>query len=386
MYLRHLSIRDFRSWMELDVGFEPGQSVLAGANGQGKTNVAEALMYLATLASHRVPTDAPLVRTGADHAVVAAGVVAGGRELRVEVEIWPGRANRARLNGVSVPRTRDIVGGLRAVLFAPEDLGIVRGDPGERRRFLDDLLVARTPRLAGVRADYERTLKQRATLLKSAGPLRRTGHTNPGGNGTLATLDIWDGHLATSGAALLAARLHLLDALRPHIVAAYSDVAPLAPGLSLHYLSSALPVGEDAPMVDEAALAALLLEQLGRRRREELERGVNLVGPHRDDLELRLGELPLRGYASHGESWSAALALRLGGYELLRADATEDAAPILVLDDVFAELDTARRDQLAVVASKAEQTIVTAAVLSDVPESLHGVRYDVADGTVRRVP
>jgi DNA replication and repair protein RecF len=385
MYLRRLSIRDFRSWTELDVGFAPGPSVLVGANGQGKTNVAEAVMYLATLASHRVPTDAPLVRTGADRAAVAASVVAGGRELRVEVEIWPRRANRARLNGVSLPRTRDIVGGLRAVLFAPEDLGIVRGDPGERRRFLDDLLTARTPRLAGVRSDYERVLKQRAALLKSAGTVRRSGPANPAGSGALATLEIWDRHLATSGAALLAARLRLLDALRPHIVAAYSDVAPMAPGLSLHYISSVVPPDEESSNVDEAVLEAALHEELGERRRDELERGVNLVGPHRDDLELRLGALPLRGYASHGESWSAALALRLGGYELLRADAGEETAPVLVLDDVFAELDSARRDQLAVVASKAEQTIVTAAVLSDVPESLHGVRYNVADGQVRCV-
>ncbi len=383
MYVRHLSVSDFRSWPSAEVAFDPGPSVLVGANGQGKTNLVEALGYLATLSSHRVPTDAPLVRSGAQRAVIRAAIVADGRELRVELEITPGRANRAKLNGAAVPRPRDVLGALRIVLFAPEDLAIVRGDPSERRRFLDELVVARGPRLAGVRADYERVLKQRSTLLKSAGPARRAG-----GSSELRTLDVWDGHLATYGAQLLAARLAAVEALRPHAAAAYAQVAPASVELTLRYQSSlgaALPELADAAPPDTDLLEAALLAELARMRPAELERGVNLVGPHRDDLDLGLGALALRGYASHGESWSAALSLRLGSYELLRADYPAGAEPVLVLDDVFAELDVNRREQLALVAGKAEQAIITAAVPSDVPDQLQGARFDVHDGEVRRV-
>jgi DNA replication and repair protein RecF len=373
MFIRHLSVADFRSWASAEVAFEPGPMVLVGANGQGKTNLVEAIGYLATLGSYRVPTDAPLVRVGAERAIARAAVISGGRELRVEVEITPGRANRARLNGAPVPRPREILGVLRVVTFAPEDLAVVRGDPGERRRFLDDLLVQRTPRLAGVRADYERVLKQRATLLKSAGAARRTG-----GSGDLRTLDVWDGHLAAHGAQLLGARLDLVDALRPHAAAAYAQVAPASVPLGLSYVTAmTLPEQRDTNVFEAA-----LLSELARLRTHELERGVNLVGPHRDELALTLGDTPVRGYASHGESWSTAVALRLGGYELLRDDGLE---PVLILDDVFAELDTGRRDQLALVAGKAEQAIITAAVASDVPDPLAGGRFDVHDGEVRRV-
>jgi DNA replication and repair protein RecF len=382
MYVRHLSVTDFRSWHTADVGLEPGPSVFVGSNGQGKTNLVEALCYLATLGSHRVPTDAPLVRAGAERAVVQAAIVADNRELRVEVEITPGRANRAKLNGAAVTRARDVLGALRAVLFAPEDLAIVRGDPSERRRFLDELVVARSPRMAGIRADYDRVLKQRATLLKSAGAARRSG-----GGSDLRTLDVWDAHLAEHGAQLLAARLAAVQALRPFTVAAYAQVAPASPELTLRYNSAlATAVPELADTIPETSvLEAALLVEVARVRAAELERGVNLVGPHRDDLDLGLGDLPVRGYASHGEGWSVALALRLGSYELLRADYPRGAEPILVLDDVFAELDVNRREQLALVASKAEQAMITAAVASDVPDQLHGARYDVHDGAVRRV-
>jgi DNA replication and repair protein RecF len=349
---------------------------LVGSNGQGKTNLVEALGYLATLSSHRVPTDAPLIRAGAARAVVRAAVVSEGRELRVELEITTGKANRAKLNGSPVTRPRDVLGAVRTVLFAPEDLAIVRGDPSERRRFLDDLLVQRSPRLAGVRADYDRILKQRAALLKSAGVARRSGNT-----GDLSTLDVWDGHLASSGAQLLSARLAAVEALREPVAQSYAQVAPLSAPLVMSYASS---LGEQLPPADAgiAVLEAAILAELARVRPQELERGVNLVGPHRDDLELALGSLPLRGYASHGESWSAALALRLGSYDLLRADGAE---PILILDDVFAELDVGRRDQLATVAAKAEQVLITAAVASDIPEALQGARIDVHDGEVRVV-
>jgi DNA replication and repair protein RecF len=379
MHVRHLSVADFRSWQQADLALSAGPTVLVGANGEGKTNLIEALNYVATLGSHRVASDAPLVRSGAERAVVRAAVVADERELRVELEISPGRTNRARLNGSPVTRPRDVLGALRAVLFAPEDLAIVRGDPAERRRFLDELLVARTPRLAGVRADYDRVLKQRAALLKSAGAARRAGD--------LGTLDVWDGQLAEVGGQLMAARLAALAALRPHTVEAYSAVAPASAELRVQY-STALPVelpaAEDGELPSAAELQQSLLDALAAARPAELDRGVNLVGPHRDDIELGIGELPVRGYASHGEGWSVALALRLASYELLRAEVLPGGDPVLILDDVFAELDGERREQLALTAAKAEQAIITAAVADDVPAQLAGVRFEVANGTVVR--
>jgi DNA replication and repair protein RecF len=372
-------LADFRSWEQAELALSAGPTVLVGANGEGKTNLVEALNYVATLGSHRVASDAPLVRAGAERAVVRAAVVADERELRVELEIAPGRTNRARLNGSPVTRPREVLGVLRAVLFAPEDLAIVRGDPAERRRFLDELLVARTPRLAAVRADYERVLKQRAALLKSAGAARRAGD--------LGTLDVWDGHLAEVGGQLMAARLAALTALRPHAVAAYAAVAPTSATLRVGY-STALPVElsdiDAGALPSAAALEQALLEALAKARPAELDRGVNLVGPHRDDVELGIGDLPVRGYASHGEGWSVALALRLASYELLRADVLPAGDPVLILDDVFAELDGERREQLALTASKAEQVIITAAVAADVPEQLACDRFEIADGTVVR--
>jgi DNA replication and repair protein RecF len=382
MYVRQLQVTDFRSWEHAELDLQPGVAVLIGANGQGKTNLVEALGYLSTLGSHRVATDAALVRHGAQRAIVRTTVVHAGRELTVELEISPGRANRARLNRSPVPRPREVLGVLRSVLFAPEDLALVRGDPGERRRFLDDLLVLRAPRLAGVRSDYDKVLRQRVALLKSAGAARRSG----GGAGDLRTLDVWDGHLARHGAELLGARLDLVVELAPHVVAAYRAVAPDAPAVQLDYRSSlgdALPVGvREGGKADLDQLEVAMLAELARVRPIEVERGVCLVGPHRDDLELGLGGIPARGYASHGESWSFALALRLGSYQLLRSSGTE---PVLLLDDVFAELDAHRRARLAEVALAAEQVVVTAAVPADVPEELDGARFDVHGGQVRRV-
>ena len=376
MYVRHLSVTDFRSWPAAEVAFEPGPSVLVGPNGQGKTNLVEALGYVSTLGSHRVATDAPLVREGAPRAVVRAAIVSDGRELLVELEINPGKANRARLNRGPVPRPREVLGALRSVLFAPEDLALVRGDPGERRRFLDELLTQRIPRYAGIRSDYDRVLKQRGALLKTA-----RAHRGSGAGADLRTLDVWDGHLARYGSELLAGRLALVRDLAPHVATAYDEVARGGGPAAVTYacsLGDALPPDQPGPELLEAAMLA----ELARVRPAELERGVTLFGPHRDDLVLSLSGRPAKGYASHGESWSYALALRLASYELLAADGAE---PVLVLDDVFAELDTARRGRLAKLASKAEQVLVTAAVAEDVPPELLGARYDVADGQVRRV-
>jgi DNA replication and repair protein RecF len=382
VYVRQLAVTDFRSWEHAELDFDPGVSVLIGPNGQGKTNLVEALSYLSTLSSHRVSADAPLVRHGAQRAIVRTAVVHAGRELTVELEISPGRANRARLNRSPVRRPREVLGVLRSVLFAPEDLALVRGDPTQRRRFLDELLVLRAPRLAGVQADYDKVLRQRVALLKSAGAARRTS----GGAGDLRTLDVWDGHLARHGAELIGARLDLVVELAPYVVAAYRAVAPESAAAQLQYRSSlgdALPEGvPGAGKADVEALEVAMLAQLARVRMTEVERGVCLVGPHRDDLELELGGRPAKGYASHGELWSFALALRLGSYQLLRCGGAE---PVLLLDDVFAELDTHRRARLAEVALAAEQVVVTAAVSADVPEELQGARFDVHSGDVRRV-
>jgi DNA replication and repair protein RecF len=378
VHLRRLEVVDFRSWEHAALDLEPGVTVLVGPNGVGKTNLVEAVGYLATLGSHRVSNDAPLVRRGTERAVVRGTVVHRGRELAVELEIAPGRANRARVNRAPVSRPRDVLGILRTVLFAPEDLALVRGDPAERRRFLDDLLVARRPRYAAVRADYDRVLKQRSALLKTA----RAGHRgarsgDDGQGGDLRTLDVWDGHLARHGAALLAGRLELVDGIATPAAEAFAEIAPSSEPITSAYRSN---LADDAPLPRSAdELEPLMLDALARVRRQEVERGVCLVGPHRDDLDLRLGPGPAKGYASHGESWALALALRLASYRLLCAD---DVEPVLILDDVFAELDERRRRALAGVAARAEQVLVTAAVADDVPDGLRGPRFAVNGGRI----
>ncbi|GAA4351139.1 DNA replication/repair protein RecF [Angustibacter luteus] len=381
MYVAHLSLTDFRSYPAAELPLDAGVTALVGPNGQGKTNLVEAIGYVATLGSHRVANDAPLVRFGAERAIVRASVVRDDRPTLIELELTPGRANRARINRGPVPRPREVLGLLRTVLFAPEDLALVKGDPGERRRFMDDLLVARAPRFAGVRQDYERVVKQRSALLKSAGAAIRRGQ------GDVRTLDVWDQHLATAGAELLAGRLRLLGELGQPVRTAYEQVSNGQGEATFTYKSS---LGDelvdevaDAPAGGRELLQARLLEQTSRMRSTELERGVCLVGPHRDDLVLQLGPMPAKGYASHGESWSYALALRLASYELLRHEGGGD--PVLVLDDVFAELDTGRRERLAELVADAEQVLVTAAVPGDVPEALQGARVDVMGGEVTRV-
>ncbi len=385
MFVTHLSIADFRSYQLADVPLEPGVTVLTGANGQGKTNLIEAVEFLATLGSHRVASEAPLVRAGAERSIVRARVQAGlddARSLLLEIEIIPGRANKASLNRSPLRRPRDLLGALRVVLFSPEDLAIVKGDPSERRRFIDELLVARWPRLAGVRADYDRVLKQRSTLLKSLsarGPRALTEEVE-------FTLEVWDGQLAALGAEIVAARLTTLAELGPLLASAYADIAPTNNLAAVAYRSSALdaaePRAEATPsdtIPTTAELTELLTAKMKARRNEEIARGLCLVGPHRDDLTLTLGDLPTKGYASHGESWSTALALRLASFGLLQADGV---VPVLILDDVFAELDETRRARLAELIAGAEQVLITAAVAADVPSALQGRRFIVAGGTV----
>lgn len=332
------------------------------------------------MGSHRVGTDVPLIRAGADRAVVSTIVVNEGRECAVDLEIAAGRANKARLNRSPVRSTREVIGVLRAVLFAPEDLSLVRGDPSDRRRYLDDLATVRRPAVAAVRSDYDKVLRQRTALLKSLSGARYRGD-----HSALDTLDVWDSRLAEHGAQLMAARIDLVNQLAPEVEKAYQLLAPGSRAASIGYRSS---LGAEAPAdiadADRGSLAAALLAALAARRDAELERGMCLVGPHRDDLELWLGDQPAKGFASHGESWSLALSLRLAAYELLR---TEESEPVLLLDDVFAELDAARRRALATVAESAEQVLVTAAVLEDIPAGWEARRIyvDLRDSDAGRV-
>lgn len=387
MHVSHLTLHDFRSYADVDVALDAGVTAFVGRNGQGKTNLVEAIDYLSRLSSHRVATDAPLIRAGTDQAVIRAAVVREGRTAILEVELNPGRANRARINRSPLSRARDLAGIVRTVVFSPEDLALVKGDPSQRRRFLDDLIVLRTPRMAGVLSDYERVLRQRNTLLKTMYAARGSSR-----DGALATLAVWDDHLVATGTELLRARQALATDLAPYLGKAYEAVARGASrdDARLEYQPSVPPPG---PEVEELALQASrdpltdsFRAELERRQHDEIGRGVTLVGPHRDDILLTLGpgdeqRLPVRGYASHGESWSFALALRLASYDLLRADGDD---PILVLDDVFAELDAERRTQLAELVAGAEQVLVTAAVEADVPPQLRGVTFHVAGGEVTR--
>lgn len=386
MRVTHLQLADFRSYEHLDLPLEPGVTTLVGRNGQGKTNVVEAVRYLSTLSSHRVASDAPLIRFGAARAIVGARIEKAGRALAIEVTLVPGKANTARLNRGQA-RPRDLVGILRTVVFAPEDLALVKGDPGGRRQFMDELVVALQPAMAGDLTDYDRVLRQRGSMLKTARNAR----------GDLTMLDIWDEKLAELGGRIVAARRRAVDALAPHVRDAYTDVAPdggdcvvsyratweeaLAPASGMpdaERIEQHTSPEEDGPgsHVEAMRLAQVLLARMRDMRPTEIERGVNLVGPHRDDLEIRLGEMPAKGYASHGESWSCALALRLGTYALLTAeggpDGDQDGEPVLILDDVFAELDAGRRDALAARLAEASQVLITAAVAADVPEALAG--------------
>lgn len=387
MYLEHLSLTDFRSYAQVDLALQPGVTVLVGSNGLGKTNLVESIGYLSTLASHRVSSDTPLLRFGCDRAIVRAQLVRGAQKVMVEVEINSNRANRARINRANPIRSRDILGLCRSVLFAPEDLALVKGDPANRRRFLDDLLVVLHPKHAGTRADYDKVLKQRNALLKTA---RSAYFSRAGVSDSLhATLDVWDGQLAGIAARLLAARLELLELLRPFMSEAYEQLTDGSKLLAAIYRSTldADPQGEQENVelsdLDVSELEALYLEKLRASRNREFERGMTLIGPHRDEVELLLGPVPAKGYASHGESWSVALAMRLASFYVLVADSPiEGNEPILILDDVFAELDSQRRKKLAQMVAGAQQVLVTAAVAMDIPEELSGAKIQVIPGGV----
>jgi len=392
MRLVRLEVTDFRNHPRAAIDLEPGANLLVGPNGVGKTNLLEAVIFLASLASHRSSQDAALVRSGTAAAVVRAAVLRSNRRVLVELEIRPGTGVRGRINRVPVPRSRDLLGAVRAVLFAPEDLALVRGDPDERRRFLDLLAVQERPRYHSIRQDYERILKQRNSLLRSAAG-------RPPSGAAMATLDIWDERLATAGAEVWAERLRLVGTLQPLVTEAYrelsgraeeavgmvysaSAVAPVSASAGAGAAGPEAPEAPEGPRPKPAELAELLRERYARDRRRELERGLTLSGPHRDDVLLSLEDLPSRSHASHGEAWSLALALRLASHRWLAA---EGDPPVLLLDDVFAELDRDRRRRLAAAAGDAEQVVVTAAVPEEVPVELRATRFAVEPGEVRRL-
>ena len=396
MFVKHLSLSNFRNYESAEVGFEPGVNLLLGPNGHGKTNIVEAIQYLGSLNSHRVAGYQALIRRDASgqpqsQALIRALASHNDRDVLLELELNASTQNRARINRSDVPRVRDLLGYVNSVIFAPEDLDIVRRDPSNRRAFLDELVIQAAPRFAGVYSDYERVLKQRNSLLKSARATKTTG-------AALSTLDAWDDSLVRYGTEIIVARIELVEKLRPHLTKAYQSIAEAnnEPGLAIK--SSVMLPGlasllDDDELTDSAEESEITSERaeierlfhvkLSEVRSKELERGLTLVGQQRDDLVLTLGQLPVKGFASHGESISFALALRLASAELLRAE-TRSGDPVLILDDVFAELDEGRRNRLAQLIARNEQVFITAADTADLPRDLAMIRFDVNRGVVSR--
>ena len=372
MWVQTLQLNDFRSYKEAHVEFFPGVNVLVGSNGRGKTNIVEAIYYLATLNSHRVASENSLVKFGAASAVIRSKIYEDERALTIDIEISPGKTNRAKLNRSPVPRVRDILGIVRVIMFAPEDLALVKGDPSERRNFMDQTLIQRTPKFLGVKSDYEKVLRQRNALLKSSNR-----------ENIDSTLQVWNDQLAQLGAEITYSRIQFIRELTPFICTRYhlisgGENAVSASEISLTYQSKYL-TGGDLESLTREEIKEHILEQLGVRKKEEALRGVTLVGPHRDELFIQLGALPIKGYASHGESWSAALALRVASADVLKADGIE---PILILDDVFAELDVLRRTTILELTEHAPQVFITAAVESDVPIEIVGPRFHISSDSI----
>jgi DNA replication and repair protein RecF len=374
MHVISLTAVDFRSYSFVEINLEPGVTTFIGSNGQGKTNLVEAISYCSTLSSHRVSQDLPLVKSDQPRAIVRTGVKYLDRTNWLEVEIWPSKTNKAKLNGSECKKTKEILGILQTVTFSPEDLILVKGDPGDKRHFLDELLVQKSSSYAGVKSDYDRVLKQRNALLKSAGPARRNNLDS-----VLATLDVWNDQLVNFGSQIIFARNQIINELFPYVSKSYAELAPTSKALNIKYLPNVA-----TESMTQTDLVVAMKEKLQERQQDELDRGLTLVGPHRDDMEVMIGELPAKGYASHGESWSVALALKLASFDLLKA--TSPAGdPILILDDVFAELDATRRNQLILRVKNVEQVLITAAVMEDVPKELVGNKLFVNNGKVETI-
>lgn len=381
MHVKHLTLSNFRNYETVELPLTTGVNLLVGKNGQGKTNLAEAIFFAATLSSHRVSGYLPLIRQGENKAIVRVLARFEDRENLLELELNADSPNRARINKSEMPRVRDILGYVNAIIFSPEDLDIVKRDPSNRRAFIDELIVQLSPRMSAVYSDYERVLKQRNTLLKSAKNMTSS-------NSGLSTLDSWDQSLVKIGSEIIATRYDVVQRIAPFLSEAYGAIADETNDPSIQLKSSLLSSeaemeGTNAELTtgDKTEIEDLYRSRLALLRNKELERGITLVGPHRDDLLLLLGTLPAKGYISHGESWSYALALKLASASLIRKDARA-GDPILILDDVFAELDTTRRSRLAALISHNEQVIITAAVAEDVPSELSATKFKVTAGTL----
>jgi len=360
--ITNLNLNNYRSYTTLDLSLDPGVSIFVGKNGEGKTNIAEAVLYLTFLSSHRASGNTPLIKLGNQSAYIRAKVKYPEREILVELEINGDKANRAKVNQNQVRSQKEIFGIVQTIYFSPEDLDIVRGDPSERRRFIDQLLTLRSPRIAGVISDYERAVKQRNSLLKTRAS---TDALNP-----------WDKQVAELGGELITLRMLALDELKPIFNQVYKDISDTKPA-EIVYKSSI-----ENPSLSQDENSEKIMERLVNNRGAELDRGLTLTGPHRDDLLLILGDHLVKGYASHGESWSIALSLKLATYNLLKSDGL---SPILILDDVFSELDEERRERLAEIAKGADQTIITVAVENDLPKSITGTKYLVRAGAVSKL-
>ena len=362
MLITNLNLTNYRSYSTLDLTLDPGVSIFVGKNGEGKTNIAEAVLYLTFLSSHRATGNAPLIKLGNHSAYIRAKVKYPEREILVELEVNIDKANRAKVNQNQVRSQKEIFGIVQTIYFSPEDLDIVRGDPGERRRFIDQLLTLRSPRIAGVISDYERAVKQRNSLLKT--------------RASSDALNPWDKQVAELGGEIITLRMLALDELKPIFNQVYKDISDTKPA-EIIYKSSI-----ENPSLSQSENSEKIMERLVNNRGAELDRGLTLTGPHRDDLLLILGDHAVKGYASHGESWSIALSLKLATYNLLKSDGL---SPILILDDVFSELDEERRERLAEIAKSAQQTIITAAVENDLPKSITGSKYLVRSGAVSKL-
>jgi DNA replication and repair protein RecF len=384
MFAKRVKLTNFRNYETADIEFSSGVNLIYGPNGQGKTNLVEALNFFAGLDSHRVAGDSPLIKQGKSTAIISLELSHEGRDLLLEYEINTDSSNRARLNKSEVAKPKDILGYLNSVIFAPEDLDIVKRDPSNRRAFLDQLIVQFNPRMHGVYADYDRVLKQRNTLLKSA---RATGTKGD----SLSTLDAWDQALVKNGTEIIAARVAITEKLSPSLVANYQNIAKSNNEPSMFIRSSVvessntdqddLETQDSLETTNKEEISDLFQQKLSLVRPKELERGITLVGPHRDDLQLNLGSLPVKGYASHGESWSYALSLKLASLEILKSE-SKLGDPILILDDVFAELDKDRREKLSDLVQQNEQVLITAAVIEDVPQNLLAKKFQVESGRV----
>ena len=384
MYVKRVRLTNFRNYKTADLELYPGVNLLHGSNGQGKTNLVEAINFFGSLSSHRVAGLTPLIKQGEETAIISLELAHDERELLMEFELNSDSSNRARLNKSPVAKPKDILGYLNSVIFAPEDLDIVKRDPTNRRAFIDQLIIQFTPRMLGVYSNYERVLKQRNTLLKSARAKGTKGSA-------LSTLSAWDESLVSLGSEIIAARVSIAQKLEPGLITNYQAIAKSNNEPKMFIKSSIIRTAaidseesdsaEYLAITDREQIAELFRETLERTRPKELERGITLVGPHRDDLVLILGSLPAKGYASHGESWSYALALRLASLEILKAE-SRLGDPILILDDVFAELDADRRAKLAELVLGNEQVIITAAVIEDVPEALSAKRFSVVAGEI----